>query len=136
MGLYNKILVTLDCSSVDKAIVSHIVQLAKIHHASVELLHIVHTQTLDQREYLMGKAESCMEENKKIFKKEGVEVSSIIKIGEPESEIYQVIEENNYDLIALATHGHHFFMDILYGSVSNSLKHKIDIPILLIKGKR
>ncbi|NOU36454.1 MAG: universal stress protein [Kiritimatiellaceae bacterium] len=41
------------------------------------------------------------------------------------------IETGDYDLVAMATHGHKFLGDILSGSVSESLKHKIRIPLLL-----
>ncbi len=43
------------------------------------------------------------------------------------------IETGEYDLVAMATHGHNFFGDILFGSVSDSLKHKINVPLLLLK---
>jgi len=36
----------------------------------------------------------------------------------------------------MATHGHTFIKDILFGSVSDRLKHKIDIPLLLLKSAR
>ena len=63
---------------------------------------------------------------------EGIDVRSIIKSGEPEEEIIREIETGDYDLVAMATHGHTFIGDILFGSVSDSLKHKISIPLLLL----
>jgi nucleotide-binding universal stress UspA family protein len=35
----------------------------------------------------------------------------------------------------MATHGHSFIGDFLFGSVSRSLKHKISIPLLLLKSE-
>ncbi len=136
MSLYHKILVTLDCSDVDLVIISHIVELAKIHHSRVDLIHVLHSHTLDQKQYMMEKATEYTQSYQKQFQDEKIPVEIIIRVGEPEEEILKVIEKGSYDLVALATHGHHFFMDILYGSVSDSLKHKIDVPILLIKGKK
>ena len=54
--------------------------------------------------------------------------------GEPEIELVKEIETGKYDLVALATHGHKIFADILYGSVSDHLKHRVDVPILLVHG--
>ena len=41
--------------------------------------------------------------------------------------------EDPKTLVAMATHGHTLIGDILFGSVSESLKHKISIPLLLLK---
>ena len=64
---------------------------------------------------------------------EGVDARAIIKKGEPEAEIMNEIETGEYDLVAMATHGHTFLGDILFGSVSDSLKHKLTIPLLLLR---
>lgn len=62
----------------------------------------------------------------------GVDVHIVIRSGEPDNEILKEIEEKDYDLVAMATHGHSFIGDILFGSVSRTLKHKISTPLLLI----
>ncbi len=134
--MYNNILVTLDCSEVDHTIITHITELAQIHHSHVDLIHILHSHTLDQEHFQMNQSVAIINDYQKQFREKQIPVNTIIKIGEPDEEILLVIEKGNYDLIAMATHGHHFFGDILYGSVSDTLKHKIGVPILLIKGKK
>ena len=135
MQLYKNILVTIDCSKVDDVIIDHIIKLAKIHGSRVNLLHVIHSHTLDQNQCLSEKSQKYLDKYKKKFNKEKISVNIIIRGGEPENEIIKEIEDNNYDLIAMATHGHQHFMDFIYGSVSNKLKHKTKIPILLMKGK-
>ena len=134
MRLYKNILLTIDCSPVDDVIINHIIQLAKIHNSQVHLLHVIHSHTLDQNKYLREEANKYIEKYKKDFDEEKIKTKIIIRSGEPEKEIIEEIEAGNYDLIAMATHGHKYFLDILYGSVSDTLKHKINTPILLIKG--
>ena len=136
MSLYHKILLTLDCSKVDDVIVEHILELAEIHHSEVDMIHVLHSHTLDQKEYMLEQSMKIIKVYEEKFQKKKIPVKILLKMGEPEEEILKIIEKENYDLIALATHGHHFLMDILYGSVSDTLKHKINIPILLIKGKK
>ena len=135
MQLYKKILVAIDCSSVDNKIIEHVSLLAQQNSAHVYLLHVVHSHTIDQNRALHQKCESMMESYTQTLQEHGVEVTIIMKTGEPEEEILTEIEQNEYDLVAMATHGHGFLGDILFGSVSDSLKHKINVPLLLIRAK-
>ena len=48
MQVYKKILVAMDCSPVDDAIIEHVSALALQNNAQVFLLHVVHSHTLDQ----------------------------------------------------------------------------------------
>ena len=133
MQLYKKILVTIDCSPVDTAIIKHVSALAIQNRAKVYLLHVVHSHTLDQHRVLSEKAESCLETHRADLESQNVEAFIVIKDGEPDEQILDEIENNDYDLVAMATHGHTFIGDLLFGSVSKSLKHKIKIPLLLLK---
>lgn len=132
MQVYKKILVTIDCSDVDGPILAHAGALAQQNNAEVVLMHVIHAHTIDQDRALRDKALTAMEACLTKIQAEGIDVRSIIKSGEPEEEIIREIETGDYDLVAMATHGHTFIGDILFGSVSDSLKHKISIPLLLL----
>jgi len=132
MQIYKKILVTIDCSNVDEKIVDHISMLAQQNNSSVGLIHVVHSHTLDQDRALREGAQKSLEKHRKKLQADGVETFLILKSGEPDDEILKEIEKNEYDLVAMATHGHSFIGDLLFGSVSRTLKHQIKIPLLLI----
>lgn len=134
MRVYKNILVTIDCSPVDEKILAHAALLALQNDATLHLLHVVHSHTLDQNRILREKAEKMMERYANDLKRQEVKTKLMIKNGEPEQEILDEIDTGRYDLVAMATHGHKFFSDLLYGSVSDALKHKIDIPLLMIRG--
>lgn len=133
MQIYNKILVTIDCSPVDDVIIEHVAALAQQNRAVVYLLHVVHSHTLDQNRVLHEKTEVCLSRHEKVLRNQGIETHRIIRSGEPDKEILSEIDTNQYDLIAMATHGHTFMGDLLFGSVSDKLKHHTRVPILLIK---
>jgi len=135
MQVYRKILVTVDCTPVDDAIIRHVSILAVQNMASVHLLHVVHAHTLDQNRVLREKIEARMESYRDELLNQGIEVTATIRSGEPVTEILEEIGSGKYDLVAMATHGHTFIGDVLFGSVSDSLKHKIRIPLLLIKSE-
>ena len=136
MQVYKKILVTIDCSPVDNAIVEHISVLALQNQAEVCLLHVVHSHTLDQDRVLREKSEATLNLYCARMLEAGIDAHILIRSGEPEKEILKEIDEKDYDLVAMATHGHTFMGDILFGSVSDALKHRINIPLLLLKSDR
>ncbi len=133
MQVYKKILVTIDCSPVDQAIIQHVTPLAIQNQAEVCLLHVIHAHTIDQRRTLREQTEVCLKDHCETLRAQNIQINSIIREGEPDEEIFKEIETGDYDLVAMATHGHKFFGDFLFGSVSESLKHKISIPLLLLK---
>ncbi len=135
MQVYKNILVTVDGSSADKRILEHVALLAKQNKARVIILHVVHSHTIDQERALHQKAETLLNTYLKQMRQQGVDAAKRIRSGEPEKEILAEIEENEYDLVAMGTHGHKLLGDILYGSVSDTLKHTIHVPLLLIKAE-
>lgn len=132
MQVYKKILVAMDCSPVDDAIIEHVSALAIQNRAQVYLVHVVHSHTLDQERTLHKQAEALLKSRCEALQAQGIETRTVIRSGEPDDELLKEIEEKDYDLVAMATHGHSFFGDILFGSVSRTIKHKISIPLLLI----
>jgi nucleotide-binding universal stress UspA family protein len=136
MQVYKKILVTMDCSAVDDLIIEQVTALALQNRAEVSLLHVVHSHTLDQDRVLRENAEIILTSRRDMLRSQGIEVRVVIRSGEPDDEILKEIEENDYSLVAMATHGHSFIGDILFGSVSRTLKHKIRIPLLLVGAGR
>jgi universal stress protein A len=136
MQVYKKILVAIDCSPVDEAIVEHVSALARQNNAEVYLLHVVHSHTLDQDRVLREESEATLKSYRETMQARGIAAFSLIRSGEPDEEILKEIEGKDYDLVAMATHGHTFIGDLLFGSVSRKLKHKINIPLLLLKADR
>jgi nucleotide-binding universal stress UspA family protein len=134
MQIYKKILVTMDCSPVDESIVDHVAKIALQNKAEVFLLHVIHSHTLDQHRALSKKAEKNLDKHIKNLQQQNINATIKFRSGEPEKEILAEIEDNNYDLVAMGLHGHNFFLDALLGSVSRSIKHKIKVPLLLMRG--
>ena len=124
----------MDCSPVDDPIVTHVADLAMQNKAEVFLLHVVHSHTLDQHRTLSKKADKSLENHLEYLKNRDIKAFTLLRSGEPELEIIAEIEENDYDLVAMGIHGHNFMLDAILGSVSRSVKHKIKIPLLLLRG--
>ena len=132
MNVYHRILVTIDCSPVDQNVLKHVSALAIQNEAIVYLLHVVHSHTLDQNRASTETAEIALNKYSKQLRDLGITVEIIMKSGEPEIEIYKEIPQQDFDLVAMATHGHSLLESTLYGSVCRYLRHRIRIPLLLI----
>ncbi|WP_020588024.1 universal stress protein [Desulfobacter curvatus] len=132
MQIYKNILVTMDCSPVDDRILEHVARLALQNQSKVFLLHVVHSHTLDEHRALTRNADTFLAERCQELVDRGIDAEVLQRSGEPDEQILKEIEDGHYDLVAMATHGHSTFGQILFGSVSKTLKQKISIPLLLL----
>jgi universal stress protein A len=135
MPVYRNILVAIDCSPVDEAVIAAVSSLALQLGATVHLLHVVHSHTIDQDRILRAEALATLDRYRQQMQSAGISACAVLRSGEPDREILNELENNSYDLLAMATHGHNLFGRILFGSVSRKLRQKIALPLLLIKPK-
>ena len=139
--MYKRILVPLENSDYDQAILQHVVGLARLCGASLLLVHVAdgwvarNWRQLDLRaSEEMGRDQEYLEKVAERLEGEGMQVDAVLASGDPSREIVQLAARESCDLIAMSTHGHRFISDLLYGSVANEVRHKSNIPVLLVRG--
>ena len=132
--MYKNILLLLDCSPVDKAIVLQIKELALIPKSRVHLFNVIHAHTLDQERIMTKETEEYFSKISTDLAHENITVDFSSIEGEPAESVLKKAREPEWDLVAMATHGHRGLSDFILGSVSDVLKHKLDKPLLLIHG--
>ena len=135
MALYERILVTLDGSSVDDALLDDIELLAEALGATVLLLRVAHFHTRDSRVAEEDEARADLARAAARLGSHGFAVETVLGRGEPAEVIVAQAEALGAQLIAMATHGHGFVKDVILGSVADHLRHNTDIPILMIRAK-
>ncbi len=140
--MYRKILIPLENSKADQTILEHVQLLAKLTGASLCLLHVAdgwvarNYESFGLRESEeMKKDKAYLEEIGRQLVSQGFLVEEILALGDPVSEIIKVAEEKGVDLIAMSTHGHKFLSDFIYGSTADKVRHKVNIPVLMLKAK-
>jgi len=139
--MYRRILVPLENSAYDEAILEHVSRLARLCQASVVLIHVAdgfaarNANQLNLRESEEMKLDlEYLEKRTEDLKRHGVDAESVLAGGEPSREIAAAAEREGCDLIAMSTHGHRFVKDLLYGSVANEVRHITRVPVLLVRG--
>jgi nucleotide-binding universal stress UspA family protein len=140
--MYRTILIPLENSAADQTIIDHIKPLAKLMGSKLILIHVAdgfaarHQEDLnlapsqemqEDQQYLNGRQEE--------LQREGYSVQTKLACGDPSQEIIAAADHEHCDLIAMSTHGHRMVKDLILGSVASSVRHRTDIPVLMIRAK-
>jgi len=138
--MYKHILIPLENSSADETILTHIRSLARIAGTKLLLVHVAdgwvarnfnQLQLAESQE--MKEDRAYLEKRVRELTEEGFSCDAVLALGEPSDEIIKLAREKNVDLIAMTTHGHRFISDILYGATVDKVRHKVEVPVLLLK---
>jgi nucleotide-binding universal stress UspA family protein len=139
--MYKRILVPLENSPYDDAIVDHVKDLAKVCGSSVVFIHVAdgfaarNMGSLKLRESEeMKNDRDYIEKVARSVEEAGLDADAVLATGDPASEISEAAKRERCDLIAMSTHGHKFMNDMLRGSVAHTVRHSSNIPILLVRG--
>jgi manganese transport protein len=140
--MYKKILVALENSRADQALIPHMTEFARQFGSELLLLHVADgwvarnfdkmqlaesEEMKDDRRYLEEVAED--------LRKKGARVSIHLALGDPPTEILKTSTREHCDLIAMTTHGHRFLADVVLGSTIHHVRHKSLVPIFLASAK-
>jgi nucleotide-binding universal stress UspA family protein len=140
MTVYLKILVALENRRTDEAILSHIEPLARLMGSRLLLVHVAdgwaarNMGSLNLRESQELKEDRAyLEQVCQELQRAGVEADAVLAAGDPAKEIAAAAEREQVDLIAMATHGHSLWSDVVHGTTATALRHVSRIPILMVR---
>lgn len=138
--MYKRILVPLENSKTDAAILAHVTQLARHDGASLVLIHVAdgfaarNLKQLDLRESEeMQKDRAYLDATAARLTGAGLRVEAFLASGDPAGEIVGAAEREKCDLIAMGTHGHRWVKDVLLGSVAEAVRHRTLVPVLMVR---
>lgn len=138
--MYETILVTLDGTQTDRAIIEHVKQLAKLAHSRLVLLHVAdgwaaRTYGQDAVSAEIAQDKAYLGRVREEFTSEGIPADAELAYGEPANEIIKWVRQKGCDLVAMSTHGHRFLADVFLGTTANRVQHNIRVPVLLLRAK-
>jgi nucleotide-binding universal stress UspA family protein len=139
--MYRHMLVALENSPYDEAILRHVRSLAQLCQAKVTLIHVAdgfaarNMQQLKLRESEEIRADRAyLDRCVADLVAASLDAEAVLASGDPADEICAAAERESCDLIAMATHGHGFLNDMVRGSVANQVRHRTLIPVLMVRG--
>ena len=140
--MYRRILIAVENSKADATILAHVTKLARLTGAELLLVHVADgwaARNFDQLKLReseeMQKDRAYLEELSERLKGDGFTVQTQLAMGDPATELIRTAESQNVDLIAMTTHGHRFFADLIHGATADRVRHLVRVPVLLLKAQ-
>ena len=138
--MYHTILLTLDCTPTDRAMIEHVKQLARFAHSRIVLLHVadgwaarIYGPDAVSREITEDTA--YLEKVRMEFQSLAIPAEAELAYGDPCKEIVKWVQRKQCDLIAMSTHGHRLIADLFLGTTANRVQHRVSVPVLLLRAK-
>ena len=136
--MYRTILLTLDGTPTDRAIIDHIKQLATLVHSRVVLLHVAdgwaaRTHGSDAVSPEITEDTAYLEKVLAEFRSAGIPAEAELAYGDPVTEIVKWVRQKGCDLVAMSTHGHRFLGDIFLGATATRVRHSVSVPVLMLR---
>ena len=140
--MYRRILVAVENSPADRTILTHVSSLAALTGAELLLVHVAdgfaarHFKDLNLRESEEIRADrEYLARLASDLSARSIAASIELAMGDPATELIRLARERDVDLIAMATHGHRLFNDLVRGTTVNRVRHEVKIPVLLLRAQ-
>jgi nucleotide-binding universal stress UspA family protein len=144
MYIVRNILVSTDFSDFSATAVEYASSFALLYGAKIHLVHVIESGAvmgvpnieLNAAAVTRESEESAQEEMRKFVYwklKNNTNLEQVILHGEPHREIVRYAQENEIDLIVVATHGRTGLAHMLLGSVAEKVVRLSPVPVLAVK---
>ena len=138
--MYRRILVAIENSPADQAIIEHVCKLAALTGAEVHLVHVADGWAARNFDQLQLRESEEMKIDRNYLERltadltaKGLTVSAELAMGDPATELIRLTEARGADLLAMSTHGHRFLNDLVRGTTVNRVRHLVKVPVLLLR---
>ena len=124
--MYKRILVAVENSAADRTILAHAIELAEFTGAELLLVHVADGWAARNFDQLKLRESEEMKSDRAYLDRlrgdltaRGLTVDTMLAMGDPATELIRAAEEQHVDLIAMSTHGHRFFADLIHGTTAD-----------------
>jgi len=134
---YTRIGITVDFSKNDRNTIRHaLIQGGK--NARYYLIHVVETAVARYHgdsalDYETQSDAENLEKYRINLQELGYESTAHIGYGGTVKAIVDITEENKLELLVMGAHGHKGLKDLILGTTVNSVRHKVAIPVLIVR---
>ena len=131
------IAISVDFSDADEKALNHAFDIGG-EETTYTLIHIVETVGAmiygNKTSDLETKTdEKLLLDYKRLLEEKGLKIDIKLGFGKPGKVIPKIINDGNYDILIMGTHGHTGFKDLIFGTTVDKVRHKITIPLFIVK---
>lgn len=134
---YRHIGIAIDFSGKDEKIIQNALMIGG-KEATYTFIHIVESAAAryfgkNASDYETHLDKSNLEAYEKRLEQLDYKADIQVGFGDPAKEIANIVSDRNLDLLIMGAHGHKGLKDMVFGSTVDALRHKINIPVLVVK---
>jgi len=137
--VYRRILLPLDHTHLDRIAIPHAAALAKLHGATLFLLHVEEgvTSQIYGKEASTAEVEAgeeYLEQIAQTLRAKGISVETAVShSSSPKRAIVQYAREIRPDIVIMGAHGHGGLKDLIFGNTINPVRHNLELPMLIVR---
>jgi len=133
---FQRIAVSVDFSASDNKALNYALHLSN-ENSEIILIHIlnnigsiIYQNQMESAEFIEDK--KYIERYCELLQQKNRQCSYVIGFGNPKSEIPKIVKEKQADVLIMAAHGHQTLKDFLLGTTIDEVRHKLDVPLLIV----
>lgn len=136
---YTRIAIAVDFSSIDGKVINNAL-LVSAPKTKILIIHVVESAGAIIFGHEIGDYETLqdnkeLEQYKSFIEQKGIECEVFLGFGNPKQIIPEKVKEFCADLLIMGAHGHNMLKDIIFGTTVNKVRHKLNIPVLIVKDR-
>ena len=133
---YKRIAIALDFSTRDSQLIAHAIS-QSTEGTKLILIHIVESVPAKMLEMESDDFETRTDQNKlddyvALLEQQGIKAESHLGFKRRNKEIVRIVKATQADLLIIGAHGHSGIKDWLYGATIDSVRHQLNIPVLIV----
>jgi manganese transport protein len=135
--LYSRIAVALDFSDIDNYIIKYALNIGG-KNAEYLLIHTVESAGAiflgnEIKDFESLHDEQTLQTYSEQLNSYGYKTNIKMGFGNPKKSIPNHVNEFNADLLVMGSHGHKVFKDLIFGTTIESVRHNLNIPVLIVR---
>ncbi|MDB5200345.1 MAG: iron/manganese transporter [Chitinophagaceae bacterium] len=133
---FSKIAVALDFTDNDKKLIAYALGQGK-ENTTYLFIHIVESASAkllgqESDDFETRKDNERMEFYIQSLKEKGFVAEGLIGFKNRAKEIIKIVKDKNADMLVIGAHGHTGLKDLIYGQTVNTVRHELQIPVLVV----
>ncbi|HNR19593.1 MAG TPA: Nramp family divalent metal transporter [Bacteroidia bacterium] len=133
---YKKVAIAVDFSASDQKTINHAIMLGGTK-ARYLLIHVVESAGAfvfgkDVRDFESTSDNENLKRYEEQLNEMGYSFERMIGYGDPKHAIPTIVNAYQADLLVMGAHGHKTFKDMIFGTTVDSVRHKTNVPVLIV----